>query len=207
MTTSVKTTVRTSVSTVRNVDVNADCAPTTSLFSRLMSDPVWVRAKKAIGSCCTWSNSDRRMPAIMRSPTRAPSQRMPTPRRAEPRASATTIRARTLISPRCCFETTSSTMRLNTSGGSTPKNDVMTASTRYAVMSARNTRAKDHARRRVSRSSFFDLVASSSMWGWNGRTPHFPTAEAFRRPWRVSLPVSVSPPVEGFAAREAFRRR
>ena len=51
ITTRVNATVSTSVNTVRNVDVNADWAPTTSLLSRLISEPVWVRAKKAMGSC------------------------------------------------------------------------------------------------------------------------------------------------------------
>ena len=32
-------------------------ASSTSLVSRLMSDPVWVRVKKATGMRCTWSYS------------------------------------------------------------------------------------------------------------------------------------------------------
>ena len=35
------------------VEVMACCAPMTSLFSRLTSDPVWARVKKAIG--CRWT--------------------------------------------------------------------------------------------------------------------------------------------------------
>ena len=43
--------------TVPRVPVTARWAPMTSLFIRLMSAPVWVRVKKAIGRRCTWSKS------------------------------------------------------------------------------------------------------------------------------------------------------
>ena len=43
--------------TVPSVPVKARWAPMTSLFNRLMSVPVWVRVKKAIGIRWTWSNS------------------------------------------------------------------------------------------------------------------------------------------------------
>ena len=43
-----------------SVPVTAFWAPTTSLFMRLISAPVWVRVKKAIGIRCTWSNSATR---------------------------------------------------------------------------------------------------------------------------------------------------
>ncbi len=36
---------------------SACCAPTTSVLSRLTSDPVWVRVKKASGWRCTWVNA------------------------------------------------------------------------------------------------------------------------------------------------------
>jgi hypothetical protein len=39
------------------VEVNACCAPSTSLFSRLIRAPVCVRVKKASGIRCTWSNT------------------------------------------------------------------------------------------------------------------------------------------------------
>ncbi len=38
-----------------SVDVNACCAPITSLFSRLTSAPVCVRVKNCSGIRCTWS--------------------------------------------------------------------------------------------------------------------------------------------------------
>ena len=50
---SVTTTESTLLTALRNTNVNADCAPTTSLFRRLMSEPVWVRVKNAIGMRCT----------------------------------------------------------------------------------------------------------------------------------------------------------
>ena len=45
---------------VPRVDVTALWAPITSLFRRLMSDPVWVRVKKAIGMRCTLVKSATR---------------------------------------------------------------------------------------------------------------------------------------------------
>ena len=46
--------------TLPRVEVTAVCAPITSLFSRLMSAPVCVRVKNAIGMRCTFSNSATR---------------------------------------------------------------------------------------------------------------------------------------------------
>ncbi len=43
--------------TVPSVPVTAFCAPITSLFSRLISAPVCVRVKNAMGWRCTRSNS------------------------------------------------------------------------------------------------------------------------------------------------------
>jgi hypothetical protein len=53
---------------VPKVPVNARCAPTTSLFSRLIRAPVWVRVKNATGMRCTWRNARWRMSAISCSP-------------------------------------------------------------------------------------------------------------------------------------------
>ena len=47
--------------TVPSVLVTACWAPMTSLFSRDISAPVWVRVKNEIGSRWTWSNSATRM--------------------------------------------------------------------------------------------------------------------------------------------------
>ena len=41
--------------------VNACCAPMMSLFSRLMSAPVWVREKNEIGIDWTWRKTLARM--------------------------------------------------------------------------------------------------------------------------------------------------
>ncbi len=46
---SVSTTPMTLLTTPDSVPVKACCAPSTSLLSRLISAPVWVRVKKAIG--------------------------------------------------------------------------------------------------------------------------------------------------------------
>ena len=40
-----------------SVEVNACCAPSTSLFKRLMRAPVCVRVKNANGMRWTWSNT------------------------------------------------------------------------------------------------------------------------------------------------------
>ena len=45
----VVTSTTTLLTTLPKVDVTADCAPTTSLLSRLMSEPVCVRVKNATG--------------------------------------------------------------------------------------------------------------------------------------------------------------
>ena len=50
--------------------MTARWAPITSLFMRLISAPVWVRVKKAIGMRCTWSNSATRRSKIRPSPIR-----------------------------------------------------------------------------------------------------------------------------------------
>ena len=54
MATSVNVSVNASDNTLLRV-LTACWAPTTSLLSRLSSDPVCVRVKKAIGMRCTWS--------------------------------------------------------------------------------------------------------------------------------------------------------
>ena len=48
------------LTTLPNVLVTAVCAPTTSLFNRLVKAPVCVRVKNAIGMRCTLSNSATR---------------------------------------------------------------------------------------------------------------------------------------------------
>ena len=40
-----------------SVEVSACCAPITSLFSLLTSEPVWARVKNASGCRCTWPNT------------------------------------------------------------------------------------------------------------------------------------------------------
>jgi hypothetical protein len=60
MTASVTPTVMTLEMTVPRVLVTAFWAPITSLLSRDISAPVWVRVKNDNGIRCTWSNSARR---------------------------------------------------------------------------------------------------------------------------------------------------
>ena len=56
--------------TLASVEVIADCAPMTSLFSLLTSAPVRVRVKKATGIVCTCAYTARRRSAIRPSPMR-----------------------------------------------------------------------------------------------------------------------------------------
>ena len=65
----VSTSAITLVTTPDNADVNARCAPMTSLLSRLTSAPVWVRVKNAIGMRWTCSNTCRRRSRISPSPS------------------------------------------------------------------------------------------------------------------------------------------
>ena len=61
ITAAVSTRLTTLDTTPDSVEVNACWAPSTSLFSRLTSAPVWVRVKNASGIRCTWSNTAVRM--------------------------------------------------------------------------------------------------------------------------------------------------
>ncbi len=58
---STSTTVSRLLTAVDRVPVNACCAPSTSLLSRLIRAPVWVRVKKAMGIRCTCENTAERM--------------------------------------------------------------------------------------------------------------------------------------------------
>jgi hypothetical protein len=57
MTPAVRTSPMTLETTPDSVEVNACCAPMTSLLSRLTSAPVCVRVKKATGIRCTCSKT------------------------------------------------------------------------------------------------------------------------------------------------------
>ena len=60
ITATVSTSWMTLVTRPDSVEVKARCAPMTSLFSRLTSEPVRVRVKKATGIDWTWPNTARR---------------------------------------------------------------------------------------------------------------------------------------------------
>ena len=61
ITTSTRVTLIRLDTTEDKVSVKACWAPMTSLLSRLMSAPVWVRVKKAIGIFWMWANTWERM--------------------------------------------------------------------------------------------------------------------------------------------------
>ena len=69
ITASTSTTLMRLPTTVDSTSVNASCAPSTSLLSRLTSAPVWVRVKNAMGMRWTWSNTFVRMSKMSPSPT------------------------------------------------------------------------------------------------------------------------------------------
>jgi hypothetical protein len=81
--------------TDEKVSVKACCAPITSLLSREMSAPVWVRVKKEMGISLMCANTLVRMSKISPSPTRAEIQRWARPRTASKMASPATAPART----------------------------------------------------------------------------------------------------------------
>ena len=66
----VATTTMTLDTTEPSVPVTARWAPMTSLFMPLISAPVWVRVKKAMGMRCTWSNRATRRSKMRPSPIR-----------------------------------------------------------------------------------------------------------------------------------------
>ncbi len=98
MATSTRATLTRLETTEDKVSVNACWAPSTSLFSRLISAPVWVRVKKASGIRPIWANTWERMSKMRPSPTLAETHRSPmdspAPTRARPAAST----ARPMIS-------------------------------------------------------------------------------------------------------------
>jgi hypothetical protein len=71
MTAAVRTSWMTLLTTPDSVEVNARCAPVTSLLSRLTRAPVWVRLKNCSGMRWTWSYTWVRRSRMMPSPMRA----------------------------------------------------------------------------------------------------------------------------------------
>ena len=86
MTTSTRATLIRLETTDDSVSVKACWAPITSLLSRLMSAPVWVRVKKAMGIRWMCSNTLDRMSKMSPSPTLADTQRMAMDRAVSTRA-------------------------------------------------------------------------------------------------------------------------
>ena len=99
ITTSVMLIVNTLVTTLDSVPVKADCAPRTSLSSLLMSAPVCVRVKKAMGMRWMWENTLVRMSKMRPSPMREEKSRSTRESPASKKAMPATIRARATTSP------------------------------------------------------------------------------------------------------------
>ena len=116
---SVVTSVMTLLRTEPTV-VTAPCAPITSLLSRLMSAPVCVRVKNAIGMRWTLSKSVVRSWKMRPSPTLAWYHRWTMPSPASTRATRTVMEARTTTSVRSPSGMAVSRMARKSKGGARP---------------------------------------------------------------------------------------
>ena len=125
MTTSTRATLIRLETTDDRVSVKACWAPMTSLLSRLMSAPVWVRVKKAMGIFWMWSNTLDRMSKMSPSPTLADTQRMPMERPVSAKATPAATSDRAMIRDLLCLMMPLLMIERNSSGLMTP----MTAST------------------------------------------------------------------------------
>ena len=112
------------------VSVNACWAPITSLLSRLMRAPVWVRVKKAMGICWMCSNTWDRMSKMRPSPTFADTHLMPMVRPVSTMASTAATSASPMISDLLCSGMPLSMIERKRSGLITPITASTTTSTR-----------------------------------------------------------------------------
>ena len=111
------------------VVVTARCAPMTSLFTRLISAPVWVRVKKARGMAEMWSNSATRRSKITPSPMRAEYHRSTNDSTAPASAAATMIRARVVSIPRLPWGMAVSMIRGSSRGATSSSTAAMAVTT------------------------------------------------------------------------------
>ena len=155
ITSAVSTRPMTFATTPDRVEVNACCAPITSLFSRLTRAPVWVRVKNASDICCTCPKTLVRMSKIRPSPIREENQRVPSERKASSTASpaitaASRSTAATVPLPPLITLITSPA----SSGVATPITEEMIVNTRKTASSLRYGLANDTTRRNVPGVSF-----------------------------------------------------
>ena len=132
-----------------SVPVNARWAPMTSLFMRLISDPVCTWVKKATGIRCTWSYRLTRRSKIRPSPMRADHQRSTNDSPASQNAAATMIAASTLSCDRSPAGMASSMTRPNRIGGTRNARAPSSCAVRNPDSIARYGRASAAARRTV----------------------------------------------------------
>ncbi len=116
--------------TDESVSVKACWAPSTSLLRRLISAPVWVRVKKAIGIFWMCSKTWDRMSKMRPSPTLAETQRMPMDRPVSMMARAAATPASPMISDLLWWGIPLSMIDRNSSGLTTPITASITTSTR-----------------------------------------------------------------------------
>src|SRR4029079_9504297 len=158
ITPAVRTSAITLETTPDSVEVNACWAPITSLLSRLISAPVWVRVKNASGIRCTWSNTRVRRSRMSPSPMRAEYHRWARDRPASKTARiATRTAIFTTVAGSPC-ELITLTTRPASTGVITPITALAVTVTRKTVRSKRYGRAKPAIRPRVPLDSFWSVT-------------------------------------------------
>ena len=125
------------LTTLDSTDVNACCAPMTSLFSRETSEPVWARVKNAMGCFNTWPKTSVRRSRIRPSPMREENHRCTTVRAASSRAIPATTKASRTTTPPSPGITPLSTISRNRSGTATTSTALMTTIPRNAAIDTR----------------------------------------------------------------------
>ena len=150
ITTSVRASVTTLLTTPDNVVLNARWAPMTSLLRRLTRAPVRVRVKKAIGIRCTWSNTAVRRSRIRLSPMLDESHRLIRPKPASTMAITAMARASSTTTRSSRPSTIALTTRPANTGVATASTASATLSTRKPPRARRCGAANDRIRRAVS---------------------------------------------------------
>ena len=161
ITTPTKTTLITLETVDDNVEVNARCAPITSLLSRDTRAPVWVRVKNANDMRCTWANTLVRRSKMRPSPMREESQPMPTASAASRTATPAAASARPTTSAASSLRMPSSTMCLTSSGVTTTSAASTTVRARKNAIVRRCGLANPTTRRTVLRASFWPVMLRS----------------------------------------------
>ena len=150
ITTRVRASATTLLTTPESVPAKADCAPITSLLSRLTSAPVRVRVKNAIGIFCTWSKTLVRRSTITPSPMVEDSQRVTSPIPASATATIAISTASQITVPASALAMIASTTWPASTGVATARTAITMDSSTKAISRPRCGRAKPKTRLRSS---------------------------------------------------------